>query len=121
MNIEVRLKCGVADHVVKREGVGADDVAEVGVKEVTIQAALEPVFDEGDHGVGFAAGGGKAADEICAFLCLGAIPGNESGNGLIVDHGDENFDIIGVCGNVAFGEVEEGGVEGFGDLGMGEH
>lgn len=101
--------------------MGADDVAEVGVEEGSIYATLEPVFDEGNHGVGFAAGGGKAADEICAFAGIDAISGNESGNGLIVDHGDEDFDIIGVCSNVAFGKVEECGVERFGDLGMGEY
>ena len=42
MNVEMRFKVGVADHVVEGEGFWADDVAEIGVNHIAIDAALEP-------------------------------------------------------------------------------
>lgn len=84
VNIEMGFKVGVADHVVERERFGADDVAEVGVNHAAFDAALKPEFDQGDHGVRFAAVAGEAAYEVATLLSIGAVASNEASDRRIV-------------------------------------
>lgn len=121
MNVEMGFKVGVANHVVEREGFGADDVAEVRVNHVAIDAPLEPELDERHHGVGFAAIAGETADEVAAFFSVGAVTSNEAGYRCALECGNENFDIVGMFFLMFRGEIEKHGLERFWDLGLGKH
>lgn len=101
------FEIGVADHVVKGEGVRADDIAEVCVCHAACSAPLKPPRHERDHGVCFATVAREAAHEVRAFACFSAIAGNESGDDDAIECRDEDFDVLRVCRDVAFGEIEK--------------
>ncbi len=102
------FEIGVADHVVKGERAWANNIAKVCVHHTALRTALKPPCHKRDHGVRFSAVAGETADEIGAFARLGAVAGDEPGNDLVVLGRDEDLDVLWVCGDVAFREIEEG-------------
>lgn len=85
----------------------ADDVAKVCVHYSARCAPLKPPRHQRHHRVRLPAVASKAAHEVRAFFGFGAIAGDESGNGLIVECRDEHLNVLRVCGDVTFCEIEK--------------
>ena len=103
MDVEVRFKDGVANKRVKRKWVRTDDVAEVGVADVEGEATVEPEFDQGHHGVGFASFGNEASHQVRTLTPRMTMRRNKRSDGGAVEGGDEDLDVLGVCLNMSLG------------------
>lgn len=71
--------------------------------------------------MGFPAVAGKTPHKVRALLSIGAVACNKAGNRSVVERGDEDLDVGGMMGVVFRRKIEKDGLEGFWDLGMGEH
>ena len=110
------FEVGIADEIVKGEWVWAHDVAEICMHYVACRTSFKPPRHERHHRVNLPTIAGKTPHEVRTFFCLGTVSGDEPGNGLIVERGDEDFNVFGMHSNVALGEIEECLMERFWNL-----